>query len=130
MNIDDALLVRRVLNALEGSTGKTPGQLAAACHTTQRRMTHILFCLEKTGLVVIHENALATLADELLSLVWRHADKLDYNYERHDSCAHSQQWQHQAEAQRMKSAADSKAVGTMFNEIFGGVSAGLFGADK
>lgn len=130
MNIDDALLTRSVLESLTGSAGKTHAQLAADCRVSKRRMTHFLSCLEKAGLVVIHENARTTLADELLRLVWQHADKLDYNYERHDSHAHSQQWRHQIEAQRMKSAADNKTFGAMLNEFFGEEAAAMITRGK
>ena len=73
MNIEDALLTKKILEALKGTAGKSYGCLANECHTSQRRMTYFLLCLEKAGLVMIHANKKVYLADDLARIAWHHA---------------------------------------------------------
>lgn len=76
MNLDDALLIGAVMKALSGSAGMTHGQLANTCRTSQRRMTHHLFNMEKAGLIEHGEDGRVTLADGLMGLAYEHADRL------------------------------------------------------
>lgn len=123
MNIDDALLTRRLLRSLTGSPGKTHPQLANECRVGQRRMTNLIFCLEKAGLVTTHDSGHVTLADALAELATTHAITLQRADNKRQP-AFTPEWLWLIDAARLKQAAARAATdnmfGNIFNEIFGG----------
>lgn len=119
MNIEDALLTRRLLKALEGSIGKSHDQLAKECQVGRRRMTNLVFCLEKAGLITTHDTGVVTLSGELAHLVLAHANRL--LIEEIQAGPAFKGWENLLEGVRLscKKAAEFDLSG-IFNEIFGG----------
>lgn len=123
MNIEDALLTRRLLRALTGAPGKTHPQLANECRVGQRRMTNLIFCLEKAGLVTTHDSGRVTLADALADLAIDHARGIRRLSDKKQP-AFTFWWAWLIDADRLKSSASQadtdNMFGNIFNEIFGG----------
>ena len=73
---------------------------------------------------VTHPNGRVTLADDLASTVWRHADRLLYDTANavQKNPAYSAAWGCQCEAQAIKAKADAERLHTIFNELFGGLT--------
>lgn len=116
MNLDDALLIRKVLIAAHGSDGKTHEQLAKECGVGMRRMTNLLFCLEKAGLVTTHADGAVCFSETLAFLVRTHVLLLaEQRAPRHVSGT----WSRLVDEARVRRATDHALFPDVFNSIFG-----------
>lgn len=78
MNLQEAQLIRRVLNLLKGSTGgKLPEEMARELGISARRATSLLMCMMEAQLVSIRSDRRVFLSLELVRLAHRHATVVD-----------------------------------------------------
>lgn len=79
MNLEDALLIHRILSCLIGSQGKSIGQVANACGTCTSRINRLLLLLEKAGLISISTQQKVMLSDHFAEIAYAHTDALEAN---------------------------------------------------
>lgn len=72
MDIQEATLIKRILNALTGTTGMQVRRLASQCQASPRRVNHLMLHLQNIGLIDIDEQGTASLSDNLADQSIRH----------------------------------------------------------
>ncbi len=73
MDIQEAVLIKRILDALTGTEGVPVRQLANKCQASPRRVNHLALHLQKIGLIEIDDMGTVSLSEELVKAVWLHA---------------------------------------------------------
>ncbi len=114
MNLESALLVKRVLDLLTGSAGKKPSQLANECRINLSCANRLLMCIEKAGLVTIQDNGYVALADSMAERVTNHVLTVP------GETALSHEWSSMRKAVLAHEAACNEALRSTFNALFWG----------
>ena len=117
MNLQEAQLIRDVLDLLTGSLGKSPYEIAKKCGITLRRTNYLLLCLEKAGLVRIQREGRVVLADALAVRAWNHVAGL---HNTAGPLSLSVGWSNLHKAIGAYESGKSSLMGAVFNDLFSG----------
>lgn len=117
MDIQEAVLIKRILDALTGTTGMPVRQLANKLQASPRRVNHLILHLAMTGLIDILTTGKVRLSDKLAAQVCNHIEGINQKALGRE---YGSQWQRLAGAARVKFEQDKKRDATLFNALFGG----------
>ncbi|WP_374495347.1 hypothetical protein [Zoogloea sp.] len=96
MDIQEAVLIKRILDALTGTEGMPVRQLANKCQASPRRVNHLILHLAMAGLVDILSTGKVRISEKLAIRLSNHIRSIN--------------------------GTDMKRTAAIFNAIFGGGS--------
>lgn len=76
MDIQEASLIKRMLDALTGTTGMQVRRLANQCQASPRRVNHLVLHLQNIGLIDIDERGMASLSTRLAETAVDHVQQV------------------------------------------------------